>query len=250
MKRFILLGLLGGLLATNTGCGLLQAVFCCHPCGPCGDCGAACGGDCCDEGCGPRCGPATRWGCPPRCARGCADCDTGCGGGCGPVCRGGCGRCGSPCDDPCADPCGNGCCGRVWHRGPLSCVFAWLMRGCGWGTSWCGGGCGERYWGDYYNDPPDCCDPCDCHGNYTGGYRRLFTGGRCRNCGGGYDGSSGGFDGYSRSPVAGRGDDGMPASRENIVSESDRVVGPGSNGAASRTGPSDRSASSNPNWWV
>ena len=34
MKRFILLGLLGGLLATNTGCGLLQAVFCCHPCGP------------------------------------------------------------------------------------------------------------------------------------------------------------------------------------------------------------------------
>ena len=128
MKRFILLGLLGGLLATNTGCGLLQAVFCCHPCGRCGDCVAGCG-DCCDEGCGPRCGPATRWGGPPRGARGCADCGTDCGGGCGPVCRGGCGRCGSPCDDPCADPCGNGCCGRVWHRGPLSCVFACLMRG-------------------------------------------------------------------------------------------------------------------------
>ena len=31
MKRFILFGLLGGLLATNAGCGLLQAIFCCHP---------------------------------------------------------------------------------------------------------------------------------------------------------------------------------------------------------------------------
>ena len=44
MKRFILLSLLGGLLATNAGCGLLQAVFCCRPCAPRGDCTAAYGG--------------------------------------------------------------------------------------------------------------------------------------------------------------------------------------------------------------
>ena len=25
----------------------------------------------------------------------------------------------------------------------------------------CGDGCGEVYYGDYINNPPDCCDPCD-----------------------------------------------------------------------------------------
>ena len=25
----------------------------------------------------------------------------------------------------------------------------------------CGNGCGEIYYGDYINNPPDCCDPCD-----------------------------------------------------------------------------------------
>ena len=232
MKRFILFGLLGGLLATNAGCGLLQAIFCCHPCGPRGDCVAGYGGDCCDEGCGPRCGPAARCGGPPRCARGCADGDMGCGGGCGAPCRGGCGRSCGPCDDPCADPCGNGCYGRCWYRGPLSCVFALVMRGFGWGATWCGPNCGERYWGDYYNDPPDCCDPCDCHGNYTGG--------GCRSCGGGYHGGytggPGGFEGYSRNSVGGRINDGLPAARDNIVSESERII-PNSTRLRSRTGP-------------
>jgi hypothetical protein len=32
----------------------------------------------------------------------------------------------------------------------------------------CGSGCGECYCGDWHSDPPDCCDPCDCHGNWTG----------------------------------------------------------------------------------
>jgi hypothetical protein len=35
----------------------------------------------------------------------------------------------------------------------------------------CGGcsGCdSELYWSEWYNDPPRCCDPCDCHGNWTG----------------------------------------------------------------------------------
>jgi hypothetical protein len=29
-------------------------------------------------------------------------------------------------------------------------------------------GCGELYWSEWFNDPPACCDPCDCHGRYTG----------------------------------------------------------------------------------
>lgn len=29
-------------------------------------------------------------------------------------------------------------------------------------------GCGPLYWHEWYNDPPDLCDPCDCHGNWTG----------------------------------------------------------------------------------
>ena len=35
-------------------------------------------------------------------------------------------------------------------------------------NTWCGCGCGERYWGDWCGDPPDCCEPCDRCGNWTG----------------------------------------------------------------------------------
>lgn len=90
------------------------------------------------------------------------------------------------------------------------------MRGCWWGPS-----CGQRYWGDFYSDPPDCSDPCDCHGNYTGGgnswsggyasgYTGGYTGGSCRNCGGGHGGYGG-----------------MPNAEPNTVSESDQLVSPG-----------------------
>lgn len=48
--------------------------------------------------------------------------------------------------------------------GPLT----WLFRLFD-GDGWCGGGCGEVYCGDWASDPPDCCDPCDRLGNYTGG---------------------------------------------------------------------------------
>src|SRR5690349_16817589 len=45
-----------------------------------------------------------------------------------------------------------GCCGcRGWH-----------------GREWCGTGCGECYWSEWFNDPPDCHDPCDCYGNLAG----------------------------------------------------------------------------------
>lgn len=191
MKRFILIGLLGGLLSTNTGCGLLQAICNYRPCGngPCGPSMA----DSCGEGCGPM------YGAPRRA------CVTDCG----------CGSCGS-CDDPCADPCGDTCYGRPWHRGPLSCVFALFMP-----RTWCGPVCGERYWGDFYSDSPDCHDPCDGCGNYTGG--------GCQSCG-----NSGVVSGYSGNsgtcPTCGGGggfsSNRMPSNTENYVTQSNRTVHP------------------------
>jgi hypothetical protein len=62
-------------------------------------------------------------------------------------------------------------------------------------NTWCGPSCGERYWGDFYSDPPECHDPCDTCGNYVGrssyrggewgsvgGYSTGGTGGGCKNC--------------------------------------------------------------------
>ena len=84
--------------------------------------------------------------------------------------------------------------------------------------TWCGPSCGERYWGDFYSDPPDCWDPCDCHGN--------FTGGGCHSCRNGHGG------GYSRDDMGdGYVDEGMPVSDGNVISQNDRVVGQTSNGA-------------------
>ena len=45
-------------------------------------------------------------------------------------------------------------------------------------------------------------------------------------------GGPGGFEGYSRNSVGGRINDGLPAARDNIVSESERIVGPNSNASA------------------
>jgi hypothetical protein len=205
VKRLILFGLLGGLLATNTGCGLLQAVFCYRPCvarGNCmpdgiGDCGDACGPmnrpvhgmkrACITDDCGPTCGRPCR---ATRCQSCIDSCDS-------------CNSC-----DPCADPCGSGCYGRPWHRGPLSCVFALFMP-----CTWCGGNCGERYWGDFYSDPPDCWDPCDCYGNYSGG-----SSSECSTCGGGN--ASGGCRNCGN-PVGG----GMTVDEGNVVSRSSRTGG-------------------------
>ena len=200
VKRLILFCLLGGLLTTNIGCGLLQSVFCYRPCLSSGDCMPGVMGECRDEGCGPTCGPMDRPVRAPaygaRRARVVADC--------GGPCLGAPSRSCSPCDDPCMDPCGETCYGRCWHRGPLSCIFALLTP-----TSWWGPSCGERYWGDFYSDPPDCWDPCDGYGNYEG---RGGYGCGCRNCADGY-----GVEGYGS---------GIPAYGNNVVSRSDRAVGP------------------------
>jgi hypothetical protein len=69
-----------------------------------------------------------------------------------------CGACGDPCEEECV-----GRRGHCGHWGPLTWVFN-LFR---YRTFPCSG-CGERYWGDWYGDPPDCNDPCDHYGNYTG----------------------------------------------------------------------------------
>lgn len=224
VKRIILCCLLGGMLLSSTGCGLCQ-LCCWRPCSMRGDCGTGMSCDGCDDGCG-SCGPIGRPCRGPVCAgpraRLCGDCGSPCDGDCGAPCRrpigrcgscGPCGRCSScgTCSDPCADPCGNGSCGRTWHRGPLSCVFALFMGG-----YWCGPSCGQRYWGDFYSDPPDCMDPCDCGGN--------FTGGRCHTCGNGY----GQTTGYNRTMTGGVVSNGS-ISEGNIISQSDRVVGQFSN---------------------
>ena len=38
----------------------------------------------------------------------------------------------------------------------------------------CGSDCGELYISDWHNYPPDCQDPCDCHGDYTGKGSRYW----------------------------------------------------------------------------
>jgi hypothetical protein len=78
---------------------------------------------------------------------------------CGDSCDDGCDSCG----DPCSTTCGRGACRDRTACGPLSVLFSIFDR-----KTWCGPSCGERYWGDFYSDPPDCSDPCDRCGNYTG----------------------------------------------------------------------------------
>ena len=206
MKRIILFGLLAGMLSASTGCGLYQAVFCGRSCG--GRCGCSSGycGDECGDNCGPTCGRPVRPACTPRRAV-VADCDEGCDGDCARPChKTSCGSC-APCSDPCSDPCGDGCCGRPWHRGPLSCLFALFAPNC-----WCGPSCGERYWGDFYSDAPACEDPCDNYGNYSGG--------GCHNCG-----SSGHARGYHNGGYYS--DDGEPMTQDGeLTPQADRVVNP------------------------
>ena len=70
-------------------------------------------------------------------------------------CEQGCTHCASADEATgCADACGNGCNG--------GCRPGLVDRLCG-----CTG-CGELYWCEWYNSPPQLCQPCDCHGNYTG----------------------------------------------------------------------------------
>ncbi len=143
-KQAIVLVLLSAALAAACGCNVCRAVVY-DPFGPNTLCDGRRCGPVCPEPCGPlrgRCGPRA------AVAEPCDD--------------DGCGECGMP---------ARRCRCRI-VRGPLSFVFALFTAGTYRG---CWGGCGERYWGDWYGDPPECSDPCDCHGN--------FTGGGCSSCG-------------------------------------------------------------------
>jgi hypothetical protein len=71
-----------------------------------------------------------------------------------------CGGCGSPCGGCGLLPFGG--CGLLGGRWCLPDDYH------GAGSYYCNCGCGELYLGDWHSFPPKCCDPCDCHGNYTG----------------------------------------------------------------------------------
>ena len=81
------------------------------------------------------------------------------------------GECGVECAAPVASSCGCGSCGSP-HAGATygGCWSpgADLIRGIDRLLGGCCNGCGELYWSEFHNDPPDTCDPCDCHGNWTG----------------------------------------------------------------------------------
>jgi len=162
-KQAIGLLLLCVVLASAGGCGVCQAILY-EPFGP----GTTCDSRRCGlNACGDACGPVWEEPCGP-----------------GPWRRefGVRGALAEPCDEGCCPECGEVCCRRRCGivRGPLSFVFALFTagtyQGCGFGNR---GGCGERYWGDWYSNPPECRDPCDCYGNFTGG---------CSGCGG-YEGT-------------------------------------------------------------
>jgi len=139
-KRIFSLALLYAILGTAAGCRLLCGTpdgFC--PPGFCDpqNCADQCG-SMLDEDCGSARPPASPRRPGPAGLR-------------MPVCE-------DPCDgcDVACGPCG-------FHGGPLRWLYRLLTRNCYWGRS-----CGELYWGDWWNDPPDCCDPCDRCGNFTG----------------------------------------------------------------------------------
>ncbi len=96
--------------------------------------------------------------CRPACYPGMV-CDPGhCAADC---CEPTCDPCCQQCCDPCGDPCGYY--GPYHHHGVLTFLGRIFSP-----YGWYGRSCGERYWGDFYGDPPDCHDPCDRCGNFTG----------------------------------------------------------------------------------
>ena len=65
-------------------------------------------------------------------------------------------------DDPILGDCNKcGVCGGNDCPGYTPCGYLKYMLTCG-------AGCSEIYWGEWISEPPDCCDPCDHCGNWTG----------------------------------------------------------------------------------
>jgi len=178
VKRILLAVLTCGTLVANSGCCgalLYRLVYC--PLGPGTQCDPGhCGhgymvapgpayGPVADPGYGvgsETCGPVACETCAPVACDPCAPvaCEPAGVAACGPVVEPGCGPAFGPYYGP-----GYGypygvarCCGL------LGGVFRILFPPC-----WCGRGCGPVYWSEFHSDPPDCCDPCDRCGNFTGG---------------------------------------------------------------------------------
>jgi hypothetical protein len=162
MRSMILTGIICGLFCLGTIATTNGAIYA-------GD-GCSCG---CDGPCGSKCAC--------RASQNCQCSDRDCAGDCGyPYRWPGARSC-----NPCGDACRPQTCHDKTYCGPLTPIFALLTRDC-----WMGSGCGERYWGDFYGDPPDWCDPCDRCGNYTGradgwsGSGVVTGGSKPCNCGG------------------------------------------------------------------
>jgi hypothetical protein len=96
---------------------------------------------------------------------------------CGSCGSAACGPCGTAACEPCGTACGPGvssCKFLYGHCGPPRepCIVTGVrgvFAAFGFHCCGCENGCGEKYWGDWCSDPPDCWDPCDCHGNFVGG---------------------------------------------------------------------------------
>ena len=181
MNRYALLVCsIACVLAASSGCCHFHGMFGC----PCGPGIAICDPTHCCDACGPACGDA----CGPAC------CDA-----CGPACACDPVPACDPCIDSCGDVCCDACCGPYdacgCRWGPLTWVFR--IFSCGY----FGSGCGQCYWSDFHSEPPDCCDPCDQWGNWTGGGCCTACG-QCGGWGGGCDACGGG---YCQSPQQPRG---------------------------------------------
>jgi hypothetical protein len=144
-------------------------------------------------------------------ASGCNDCveSDPCCGDCGEV---GCECCVPQCPDPCCE----------CYGGP----FAWLHKALN-PESYCGG-CGELYWGDFHSYPPDCCDPCNRCGQWTGesncgACRHNYRCGRCSGCyGDPCNDSCGECGGYRHSGMV----DSSGVEGPILLSQTDRVARP------------------------
>ncbi|MFN0017382.1 MAG: hypothetical protein ACKVP0_03920 [Pirellulaceae bacterium] len=95
------------------------------------------------------------------------------------------------CQDMCGGGCGSGGCGkgslfcrpyeqRMAEADSYECGTCCKPVGCGGGIKgWLHNratgcqGCSDVYWGEWISDPPDCCDPCDQCGGFSG------SGGTC-----------------------------------------------------------------------
>jgi hypothetical protein len=152
-RHALLVCLISVVLAAASGCCGLHCFLsgpCIPICDPTHCCDTACGACCVDECSEPYCG---------SCSEPCCDsCSEPCGGSCCDACGVGCG----------ASSCGAAC-GACWdgyglHGGPLSWLYTVFFAG------YDGPGCGDCYWSDFHSEPPDCCDPCDRHGNWIGGW--------------------------------------------------------------------------------